>query len=97
MDAVVLPGDMVDAENKMYEALGPLERGVQRLLSEAIPVIAVAGNHDFDAFSRLVGSIEDDRFHFLGPDGTCAAERVSEDTIGPAFFIEGLLCEGAFC
>jgi predicted phosphodiesterase len=87
VDAVVLTGDVVDAENKMYEALGPLERGVQRLLSEAIPVIAVAGNHDFDAFPRLVGSIEDDRFHLLGPDGTWDAVTITGAGGQPVRFV----------
>ena len=70
VDAVVLTGDVVDEENKMYEAFGALERGLRRLLDAEIDVVAVAGNHDYDAFPRLVRSIDDDRFHLLGQGGT---------------------------
>jgi DNA repair exonuclease SbcCD nuclease subunit len=70
VDAVVLTGDIVDAENKMYEAFAALERGIQRLLSSEVHVVAVAGNHDYDAFPRLVRSIDNERFHLLGGDGT---------------------------
>ena len=69
VDAVVLTGDIVDAENKMYEAFGALERGIQRLLAADIHVVSVAGNHDYDAFPRLVRSIDDDGFHLLGSEG----------------------------
>ena len=69
VDAVVLTGDLVDEENKMYEAFGALERGIRRLLEADIDVVAVAGNHDYDAFPRLVRSIDDHRFHLLGQGG----------------------------
>ncbi|MEF8866370.1 MAG: metallophosphoesterase, partial [Salinibacter sp.] len=52
VDGVVLTGDVVDAQNKRYEALGPLQRGLRRLGDAGIPVVAVAGNHDFDALPR---------------------------------------------
>lgn len=51
----------------MYEAFGSLEWGIQRLLTADIHV--VAGNHDYDASPRLVGLIDDERFHLLGGDG----------------------------
>ena len=62
----MLTGDVVDAENKMYEAYGALERGLRRLLEAKVEVVAVAGNHDHDAFPRLVRTVEDDRLHLLG-------------------------------
>jgi DNA repair exonuclease SbcCD nuclease subunit len=70
VDGVVLTGDIVDSENEMYEAFGALERGVQRLLDGDIEIVAVAGNHDHDAFPRLVRGIDADGFHLLGPGGT---------------------------
>lgn len=87
VDAVVLTGDLVDTENKMYEALEPLERGLQRLLNETIPVVAVAGNHDFDVFPGLVGSIEDDNFHLLGQGGTWDEVTVSRADGSPVRFV----------
>jgi DNA repair exonuclease SbcCD nuclease subunit len=70
VDGVALTGDIVDSENEMYEAFGALERGVQRLLNAGIEIVAVAGNHDHDAFPRLVRGIDADGFHLLGPGGT---------------------------
>jgi len=69
VDAVVLTGDVVDAENKMYEAYGTLERGLRTLLEAGVHVVAVSGNHDYDAFPRLVRSVDDDHFHLLGRGG----------------------------
>jgi DNA repair protein SbcD/Mre11 len=68
VDAVALGGDVVDQENKFYEALGPLERGVRRLAEHGIPVVAVAGNHDWDVLpdlARRLGGM----LHLLGVGG----------------------------
>lgn len=75
-DAVVLTGDVVDAENKMYEAYGALERGIRRLLDGGIDVVAAAGNHDHDAFPRLVRAIEQEGFHLLGAGGRWESVRL---------------------
>jgi DNA repair exonuclease SbcCD nuclease subunit len=83
VNAVVLTGDIVDAENKMYEAYGALERGIQQLLAADISVVAVAGNHDYDAFPRLVSALDDERFHLLGRGGQWDAVQV-ESVGGPA-------------
>jgi len=66
VDVVALTGDVVDAQNKRYEALGPLQRGLRRLEEAGIPVVAVAGNHDFDALPRLAEMVEAEHFHLLG-------------------------------
>jgi len=86
-DAVALTGDIVDAENKMYEAFGSLERGIQRLLSAGIHVVAVAGNHDYDAFPRLVRSIGEERFHLLGREGRWETVQIEEDEAPPVQFV----------
>ncbi len=67
VDAVILTGDVVDKDNKFYEAYAALARGVQRLVERDIPVFAVAGNHDFDVFPRLAAEI--DGFRLLGAGG----------------------------
>jgi exonuclease SbcD len=57
VDLVALAGDIVDHDNRFFEATGPLERGLTTLGSHGIPTFAVAGNHDFvgaDCF-RLLG------------------------------------------
>ena len=55
VDAVVLTGDVADESNKYFEAFGVLERALHRLVDAAIPVFAVAGNHDHD----VLGSVAD--------------------------------------
>lgn len=65
---VALAGDLVEGENALFEAFGPLKRGVERLTAGGIRVCAVAGNHDTRALPTLAAHIED--FHLLGPGGT---------------------------
>jgi len=69
VDAVLLAGDVVDAENKYFEALGPFEAGLRQLKAAGIVVVAVAGNHDFDVLPQLADAA-DGLLHLLGRDGT---------------------------
>ncbi|MCY4050117.1 MAG: DNA repair exonuclease [Gammaproteobacteria bacterium] len=67
VDAVLLAGDVVESTNARFEAIVPLEQGVQELINNNIQVIAVAGNHDTDALPRLAKLING--FHLLGEQG----------------------------
>ncbi|WP_103026929.1 metallophosphoesterase family protein [Salinibacter altiplanensis] len=87
VDVVVLTGDVVDAQNKRYEALGPLQRGLRRLGEAGIPVVAVAGNHDFDALPCLAGMIEADHFHLLGRGGKWGTLTVAPEGRAPLQFV----------
>ncbi len=69
VDLVALSGDLVDRDNRYFEAIGPLERGLRRLDSEGIETIVIAGNHDFDVLPRLVDTLEAPHLHFLGRGG----------------------------
>jgi DNA repair exonuclease SbcCD nuclease subunit len=75
VDLVAISGDLVDQQNKYFEAVGPLEKGIRRLGDAGIATIAVAGNHDFDVLPGMARSLEESRFHLLGRGGTW--ERVS--------------------
>lgn len=87
VDAVLLSGDIVDAANRFFEAVGPLERGLQQLSAAGIPAIAVAGNHDFDVLPALARALPHGTLHLLGVGGTwerytltnTAGERVHVD------------------
>ena len=68
VDAIALTGDVVDQDNRFYEAFSDLQDGVQQLVNEGIRVLAVAGNHDFDVLPRLAEQI--DGFDLLGEGGT---------------------------
>jgi DNA repair exonuclease SbcCD nuclease subunit len=75
VDLVAISGDLVDQQNKYFEAVGPLEKGIRRLGDAGIATIAVAGNHDFDVLPGMARSLEESRFHLLGRGGTW--ERVN--------------------
>lgn len=70
IDLVALTGDVVDRENRYFEAYGAVEEGIQQLAAADIPTVAVAGNHDYDVFPRLVEELDVDALHLLGADGT---------------------------
>ena len=70
VDAVVLTGDMADNKNSYFEAYGTLRSGIDRLNTAGIPVYAVAGNHDFDVFPRLVADMRPGSVTLLGASGT---------------------------
>lgn len=69
VDIVVLSGDLVDRENRFYEAVGPLESGLRRLAGAGITTVAVAGNHDFDVLPRLADTFDPASFRLLGRGG----------------------------
>ena len=69
VDLVALTGDVVDHDNRFFEATGPLERGLARLVDHGIPTYAVAGNHDHEVLPRIVDSIGSEHFHLLGRGG----------------------------
>ena len=87
VDVVALTGDVVDAQNKRYEALGPLQGGLRRLEEAGIPVVAVAGNHDFDALPRLAEMIEAEHFHLLGRGGEWSTVTVAPEGRSPVQFV----------
>ncbi len=79
VDLVVLAGDVVEHDNRFFEATGPLEAGLAKLAAAGIDTYAVAGNHDFDVLSRIVDSVGGDRLHLLGRDGRWEESLVEKD------------------
>ena len=69
VDAVLLAGNMIDRENRFFEPLGPLERGLTTFGRHDIPVYAIAGDHDFDALRRIADTEPTGAFHVIGRDG----------------------------
>lgn len=88
VDAVVLTGDIVDQDNRYFEALGPLERGIENLEENDIPIYAIAGNHDHNILPQLADQIEAEGFHLLGRGGQW--ERVALERDGdPLIHFDG--------
>ncbi len=73
VDAVVLAGDVIDADEDRFEAFPFLQRGVQRLVDGGLAVLGIAGNHDGIALPRLAQLIP--KFRLIGKGGTW--ERVT--------------------
>ncbi|MEZ4570830.1 MAG: DNA repair exonuclease [Thermomicrobiales bacterium] len=69
VDIVALSGDLVDRENRYFEAIGPLERGLRRLAEAGIESYAVSGNHDFDVLPQLADTLDIEGFYLLGRGG----------------------------
>ncbi len=77
VDAVVLSGDVVESDNRYFEAYTALERGVRELSDARIQVVAVAGNHDVDVLPRLADEIA--AFHLLGRGGLWETHEIVRD------------------
>jgi hypothetical protein len=67
VDALLLAGDVVEAEDDFFEAYAELHRGVTRLAEAGVRVFAVAGNHDTRVLPYLSDEVE--AFELLGRGG----------------------------
>lgn len=68
VDAVLVGGDAAEASNSFFEALTPLETGIQHACDAKIPVIMVGGNHDWEVLPRLA-RMSASGLQILGRDG----------------------------
>lgn len=87
-DVVAVSGDLVDRENRFYEAFGPLERGLRRLSDAGIDTVAVAGNHDFDVLPKLADQLGAMRFRVIGRGGAWERHTVQRDG-QPVLHVDG--------
>ncbi len=78
-DMLLLTGDMVDRDNRYFEAIGPLQSGFARLRDAGIMVFMVAGNHDFDVLQQITGSGDYDNVRLLGKGGEWELARFEKD------------------
>ena len=49
-DVMLLAGDIVDRDNRFFEAIGPLQAGFEKLERAGVSVFIITGNHDHDVF-----------------------------------------------
>lgn len=68
VDAVLLSGDVIDRENRFFEAVGQLQKGFEDLQNAGIPLFMVAGNHDYDVLADAI-SDKWPGIHLLGASG----------------------------
>ena len=79
VSVVCLAGDIVDQNNKFFEAIGPLQQGIERLTDAGITTVAVSGNHDHDVLARLAAQFSSDHFRLLGKDGDWERTAIEQD------------------
>ncbi len=78
VDALILAGDIVDRDNRYFEAIGPLQSGFEELKKAGIVVYMVAGNHDFDVLAQIAGNEKYDNVNLLGAGGIWELKKFSK-------------------
>ncbi|MFW6095363.1 MAG: metallophosphoesterase family protein [Bacteroidota bacterium] len=81
VDIVLLGGDIIDRDNRYFEAIGPLQNGFAKLKNEGIQVYVVAGNHDYDVIHSILANREYENVHFLGEQGTWEKQIFSKNNL----------------
>ncbi|NLZ94359.1 MAG: DNA repair exonuclease [Bacteroidales bacterium] len=66
VDVLLLCGDIVDWDNRFFEAYGPLQSAFDSLGKHGIEVYLVAGNHDFDVLPHIIKTGNNKHVHLLG-------------------------------
>ena len=89
VDLLAISGDLVDADNAYFEAIGPVEEGVRRLREAGIPVAAVAGNHDAGILPRIFDRVGDDTVRLLGRGQTWERWTLHDAASAPRLHIDG--------
>lgn len=79
VDLLALTGDIVDQDNRYFEAIGPLQSGFEKLKKADIEVYMVAGNHDFDVLKELVDSHKYNNAYLLGTNGNWEIKLFSKN------------------
>lgn len=89
VDAVLLAGNVIDRENRIFEPIGPLEQGLSALERAGIPVIAVAGETDFDSlpiiapqFRETIEVLDSDDWERVEIDDATIVGRSAPDASG---------------
>ncbi|MFO8001922.1 MAG: DNA repair exonuclease [Marinilabilia sp.] len=78
-DALALTGDIVDHDNRFFEAVGPLQAGFEKLREAQVDVFIIAGNHDYDVLNQVADASGHDHVHVLGVNGKWEEQTLSKD------------------
>lgn len=69
VQALLLAGDLVEHDNRYFEAATALDRGLAKLEKAGIAVVMVAGNHDYDVLPAIMKDKDYQNVHLLGENG----------------------------
>lgn len=78
IDVLLLCGDIIDKDNRYFEAIGPLQSGFDKLKLAEVSVYMVSGNHDHDVLSQIVQSKKYEHVHLLGFNGKWEVKTFSK-------------------
>jgi len=78
-DMLLLTGDLVDWDNHFFEAIGPLQTGLQQLDNAGIQVCLIAGNHDFKVLQQITTKATFQHVHFLGAGGNWETKQLQRN------------------
>lgn len=79
VDILVLSGDIIDKDNRYFEAIGPLQTGFDKLNKNGIVVYLVTGNHDYGVLAEITQNNRYENVHLLGKDGKWEKKRYQGD------------------
>ncbi len=79
IDVILLCGDIIDKDNRFFEAIGPLQSGFEKLKLAGITIYLVTGNHDHDVLSQITKNTKFDHVHLLGFNGQWEVKTFSKD------------------
>jgi exonuclease SbcD len=79
VDVLLLCGDIIDQDNKYFEAIGALQSGFEKLGRAGIQVYIVSGNHDFDVLPQALVGRGLGHVHLLGKNGQWELKTYSKD------------------
>lgn len=79
IDVLLLLGDVVDRNNRYYEAIGHLQAGFDKLKQAEIAVYMVAGNHDYDVLPDMIKGDRYNNVNLLGFNGEWEVKTFSKN------------------
>ena len=79
VDVFLLCGDVVDWDNRFFEAYGPLQSAFDQLGKAKIKVFLVAGNHDFNVLPQIVETGNNQHVHLLGKNEQWEVQEYSKN------------------
>ena len=85
VDVVLLAGDIIDQDNRYFEAVGALQSGFDRLNREGIKVFIVTGNHDHDVLPAMVNESRYENIYLLGENGKWEVSSYRKDNLTVQF------------
>lgn len=95
VDAVLISEDVIDRENRYFEAFGAFVAGATQLNEAELSTRVLIGDHDFDTLPRLVQDLDLDYLTLLGVDGDWERYTLAQED-EPARHIDGWSFPGEY-